>query len=98
MGLPLADLPLEPALGRCLLASCGIGAEADGCSGTSATASRISATASGCSEEMLTIAAMLSVPHIWVPASGAQRALDEQRGRFGVAEVGAQDLVLGSAP
>ncbi|KAL2931771.1 putative pre-mRNA-splicing factor ATP-dependent RNA helicase DEAH9 [Bienertia sinuspersici] len=41
----------------------------------------------GCSEEMLTIAAALSVQSIWISIRGAQKQLDEARLRFAAAEV-----------
>ncbi|RVW79134.1 putative pre-mRNA-splicing factor ATP-dependent RNA helicase DEAH9 [Vitis vinifera] len=41
----------------------------------------------GCSEEIITIAAILSVQSIWVSARGAQRELDEAKMRFAAAEV-----------
>ncbi|XP_034697917.1 probable pre-mRNA-splicing factor ATP-dependent RNA helicase DEAH9 isoform X1 [Vitis riparia] len=40
----------------------------------------------GCSEEIITIAAILSVQSIWVSARGAQRELDEAKMRFAAAE------------
>ncbi|RVW29663.1 putative pre-mRNA-splicing factor ATP-dependent RNA helicase DEAH9 [Vitis vinifera] len=42
----------------------------------------------GCSEEIITIAAILSVQSIWVSARGAQRELDEAKMRFAAAEYG----------
>lgn len=40
----------------------------------------------GCSEEILTVAAVLSVQSIWISARGAQRQLDEAKLRFAAAE------------
>ncbi|CAO2842930.1 unnamed protein product [Amaranthus hypochondriacus] len=40
----------------------------------------------GCSEEMLTIAAVLSVQSIWISVRGAQKQLDEAKLRFAAAE------------
>ena len=64
LGTRLAELPLEPQLGKALLAS----------------------DALGCVSEMLTIAAYLQVAHVWQSSRGRQRALDEARDRFAVAE------------
>ncbi|MEW5297962.1 MAG: hypothetical protein WDW36_001135 [Sanguina aurantia] len=64
VGLPLSSLPVDPAMGKCLLAS----------------------TAMGCSVEMLTLAAMLSVPHIWSPARGTPKLRDEQKAKFASVE------------
>ena len=55
MGLPLAELPLEPQLGRVLLAS------------------------AACGEEAVTLAALLSVPHLWTASRGAHRAQVRRR-------------------
>ena len=64
LGTRLAELPLEPQLGKALLASDKL----------------------GCVSEMLTVAAYLQVAHVWQSARGKQRALDEARDRFAVAE------------
>ncbi|XP_021846022.2 probable pre-mRNA-splicing factor ATP-dependent RNA helicase DEAH9 [Spinacia oleracea] len=40
----------------------------------------------GCSEEMLTISAVLSVQSIWISVRGAQKQLDEAKLRFAAAE------------
>ncbi|KAK1285300.1 putative pre-mRNA-splicing factor ATP-dependent RNA helicase [Acorus calamus] len=40
----------------------------------------------GCSEEIITIAAILSIQSIWVSGRGSQKELDEARLRFSVAE------------
>lgn len=40
----------------------------------------------GCSEEILTIAAVLSIQSIWISARGAQKELDEAKLRFATAE------------
>ncbi|CAK9327485.1 unnamed protein product [Citrullus colocynthis] len=40
----------------------------------------------GCSEEIITIAAVLSIQSIWASSRGAQRELDEARLRFAAAE------------
>ncbi len=64
LGTRLAELPLEPQLGKALLAS----------------------DALGCVSEMLTVAAYLQVAHVWQSSRGRQRALDEARDRFAVAE------------
>uniref|UniRef100_A0A7C8ZDG4 RNA helicase n=2 Tax=Opuntia streptacantha TaxID=393608 RepID=A0A7C8ZDG4_OPUST len=40
----------------------------------------------GCSEEILTVAAVLSVQSIWISVRGAQRQLDEAKLRFAAAE------------
>ncbi|XP_021766037.1 probable pre-mRNA-splicing factor ATP-dependent RNA helicase DEAH9 [Chenopodium quinoa] len=40
----------------------------------------------GCSEEMLTIASVLSVQSIWISVRGAQKQLDEAKLRFAAAE------------
>ncbi|GAA0186427.1 RNA helicase [Lithospermum erythrorhizon] len=40
----------------------------------------------GCSEEILTIAAVLSVQSIWISVRGAQKELDEAKLRFATAE------------
>jgi pre-mRNA-splicing factor ATP-dependent RNA helicase DHX38/PRP16 len=65
IGLPLSALPLEPGLGRALLAA---------------------ATTYTCAAEMLTIAAMLSVPSFWAPSYGDKKALEAAKGAFAVAE------------
>ena len=59
LGQRMADLPLDPRLGRALLAS----------------------TALGCSEEVVTVAAILSVQSIWFAGQG-QRALDEAKAKW----------------
>ena len=64
LGQRLAELPLEPQLGKALLASDHL----------------------GCTSEMLTVAAYLQVTHVWQSSRGRQRALDEARDRFAVAE------------
>ena len=64
LGQRLAELPLEPQLGKALLASDDL----------------------GCTSEMLTVAAYLQVTHVWQSSRGRQRALDEARDRFAVAE------------
>ncbi|MQL72985.1 hypothetical protein Taro_005318, partial [Colocasia esculenta] len=46
----------------------------------------LSANAYGCSEEIITIAAVLSIQSIWVSGRGAQRELDEVKQQFAVAE------------
>ncbi|XP_058100672.1 probable pre-mRNA-splicing factor ATP-dependent RNA helicase DEAH9 isoform X5 [Magnolia sinica] len=46
----------------------------------------LSANALGCSEEIITIAAILSIQSIWVSGRGAQKELDEVKLRFAVAE------------
>lgn len=46
----------------------------------------LSANVLGCSEEIITIAAILSVQSIWVSARGAHKELDEIKQRFAVAE------------
>ncbi|KMZ56447.1 putative ATP-dependent RNA helicase [Zostera marina] len=46
----------------------------------------ISSCSLGCSEEILTIAAVLSVQSIWMSARGAQKESDELKRRFAVAE------------
>ncbi|PNW76512.1 hypothetical protein CHLRE_11g467654v5 [Chlamydomonas reinhardtii] len=40
----------------------------------------------GCVEELLTVAALMSVPHVWAPAAGALRAADEAKAKFAAAE------------
>ena len=55
----MADLPLDPRLGRALLAS----------------------TALGCSEEVVTVVAILSVQSIWFAGQG-QRLLDEAKAKW----------------
>ncbi|XP_031287448.1 probable pre-mRNA-splicing factor ATP-dependent RNA helicase DEAH9 isoform X1 [Pistacia vera] len=40
----------------------------------------------GCSEEIITVAAVLSIQSIWVSARGAQKELDEAKLRFAAAE------------
>ncbi|KAJ4703593.1 putative ATP-dependent RNA helicase [Melia azedarach] len=40
----------------------------------------------GCSEEIITIAAVLSIQSIWISARGAQKELDEAKLRFAAAE------------
>lgn len=63
--MPLAALPLDPAIGRSVLAA---------------------ARDFGCSEEMLIIAGMLSVPSVWSHAAGEKRALEGAKAKFAVAE------------
>ncbi|XP_077227318.1 RNA helicase family protein [Tasmannia lanceolata] len=46
----------------------------------------LSASLLGCSEEIITIAAILSIQSIWVSVRGAQKELDEAKLRFAVAE------------
>ncbi|KAI9197824.1 hypothetical protein LWI28_005236 [Acer negundo] len=46
----------------------------------------LSSSELGCSEEIITIAAILSIQSIWVSSRGAQRELDEARLRFAAAE------------
>ncbi|KAH9309374.1 hypothetical protein KI387_037285, partial [Taxus chinensis] len=46
----------------------------------------LSSSLMGCSEEILTIAAVLSVQSIWVSSKGIQKALDEAKDRFAAAE------------
>ncbi|KAL5772296.1 hypothetical protein ACOSQ2_012220 [Xanthoceras sorbifolium] len=46
----------------------------------------LSSSELGCAEEMLTIAAMLSIQSIWVSNRGAQKELDEAKLRFAAAE------------
>lgn len=40
----------------------------------------------GCSEEIITIAAVLSIQSIWIPVRGVQKQLDEAKLRFAAAE------------
>ncbi|XP_074326234.1 putative pre-mRNA-splicing factor ATP-dependent RNA helicase DEAH9 [Apium graveolens] len=40
----------------------------------------------GCSEEILTIAAVLSIQSVWVLSRGSQKELDEAKMRFAAAE------------
>uniref|UniRef100_A0A1D1ZDH0 RNA helicase n=1 Tax=Anthurium amnicola TaxID=1678845 RepID=A0A1D1ZDH0_9ARAE len=47
----------------------------------------LSANVYGCSEEITTIAAVLSLQSIWVSSRGSQRELDEAKQQFAVAEV-----------
>ncbi|KAG2488343.1 hypothetical protein HYH03_013033 [Edaphochlamys debaryana] len=47
----------------------------------------------GCAEELLTIASLMSVQHVWAPAQGATRALDEAKARFAAAEGDAVTLL-----
>lgn len=53
VGMPLAELPLPPLLGRALLA-----------------ASKL-----GCLQEMVVVAAMMSVPRVWQVGVGVQPSL-----------------------
>ncbi|KAF7803364.1 putative pre-mRNA-splicing factor ATP-dependent RNA helicase DEAH9 [Senna tora] len=46
----------------------------------------IASSESGCSEEIITIAAVLSIQSIWVSGRGIQRELDEAKLRFAAAE------------
>ncbi|KAL5841523.1 hypothetical protein ACOSQ3_012126 [Xanthoceras sorbifolium] len=46
----------------------------------------LSSSELGCAEEILTIAAMLSIQSIWVSSRGAQKELDEAKLRFAAAE------------
>ena len=64
LGVRLAELPLEPQLGKALLVSDDM----------------------GCVSEMLTVAAFLQVTGVWQSSRGRQKALDEARDRFAVAE------------
>ena len=59
LGQQMADLPLDPRLGRALLAS----------------------TALGCSKEVVTVVAILSVQSIWFAGQG-QRLLDEAKAKW----------------
>lgn len=104
IGLVLAELPLDPQLGRMLLASArslpshpaASGRPAPDSTGTARASSAGEAdgtheggTVGGleeagfsgrrealglCSEEVATLAALLSVPHLWVASRGAHRA------------------------
>ena len=58
----MSELPLEPALAKCLLTS----------------------DAFGCSHEMVTIAALLSVKSVWMSRRGQMRALDTAKNQFAV--------------
>ncbi|KAK9828606.1 hypothetical protein WJX72_001006 [[Myrmecia] bisecta] len=64
VGQQMAELPLDPRLGKCLL----------------------QAAASGCSAEVVTIVAMLSVQSIWAGAHGEKKALNAAKMRFAVGE------------
>lgn len=64
VGNYLAELPLEPQLGKALLVSGEL----------------------GCTQEMLTVASYLQVQSPWVSHRGGQKALDEIKERFSVAE------------
>jgi ATP-dependent RNA helicase DDX35 len=64
LGVRLAELPLEPQLGKALLVSDDM----------------------GCVSEMLTVAAFTQVTSVWQSSRGRQKALDEARDRFAVAE------------
>lgn len=46
----------------------------------------LSSSSMGCCEEVLTIAAVLSVQSIWVSSKGIEKALDEVKDRFAAAE------------
>ncbi|GLJ37676.1 hypothetical protein SUGI_0765380 [Cryptomeria japonica] len=46
----------------------------------------LTSSSMGCSEEILTIAAVLSVQSIWVSSKGIQKELDEAKDRFAAAE------------
>jgi hypothetical protein len=46
----------------------------------------LSSSSMGCCEEVLTIAAVLSVQSIWVSSKGTEKALDEVKDRFAAAE------------
>ena len=59
LGQHLAELPLDPRLGKALLASGDL----------------------GCSDEVLTIVALLSVQSIWLSPHGQRRALDAAKGK-----------------
>lgn len=72
IGLPLSELPVEPHLGRVLLASAAPGTDASG--------------SKGCSQEVVVLVALLSVPHLWTASRGAHRAQDEARAKFAAAE------------
>lgn len=73
VGLLLAGLPLEPALGRCLLAAARRAQQQEGGGGS-------------CGEEALVCVAMLSLPSVWVTVAGSGRALDDMKARFAAAE------------
>ena len=62
VGFQMSELPLEPALAKCLLTS----------------------DAFGCSHEMVTIAALLSVKSVWMSRRGQMRALDTAKNQFAV--------------
>lgn len=62
----MSELPLDPALARCLLKSDEL----------------------GCSEEMVIIAALLSVKSIWINRRGQTRALDASKSQFAVRFLG----------
>ncbi|KAG2432191.1 hypothetical protein HXX76_009111 [Chlamydomonas incerta] len=49
-------------------------------------AALLAARGLGCVEELLTVAALMSVPHVWAPAAGALRAADEAKAKFAAAE------------
>lgn len=102
IGLVLAELPLDPQLGRMLLASArslpshpatsgrpDSTGTARASSAREADGTREGGTAGGleeagfsgrrealglCSDEVATLAALLSVPHLWVASRGAHRA------------------------
>ncbi|KAG2447032.1 hypothetical protein HYH02_008184 [Chlamydomonas schloesseri] len=40
----------------------------------------------GCVEELLTVVALMSVPHVWAPAAGSLRAADEAKAKFAAVE------------
>ena len=58
-GHHLAELPVDPRLGKALLASGDL----------------------GCSDEVLTIVALLSVQSIWLSSHGQRRALDAAKSK-----------------
>ena len=59
LGQHLAELPLDPRLGKALLALGDL----------------------GCSDEVLTVVALLSVQSIWLSPHGQRRALDAAKGK-----------------
>lgn len=88
VGASMAEMPLEPAMARMLLYSAGVGVErpTSGATGAVAVGSQRSKAASAsdpptprlCSEEILTICAMLSIDNLWLPTPAGVAA----RGRF----------------
>ncbi|CAH9112200.1 unnamed protein product [Cuscuta europaea] len=46
----------------------------------------LASSASGCSEEIITISAVLSVQSIWISLRGVQKEMDEAKSRFAAAE------------